>query len=166
MGTDGQGLNLLNPYNSQVHTIPNHNFSDNAILCALNSLSGKVWLGTYSGGINVYDPETEKVIIYDSEDGLKSNDVRALLETNDGNIWIGTNGDGLHFYDSKTKMIRHVAETEYIDIRDIELGEDGKLWLATFGNGLAQYDPKTRQIDFYNWYTEGEYTPVAFTVYV
>jgi signal transduction histidine kinase/ligand-binding sensor domain-containing protein/DNA-binding response OmpR family regulator len=166
IGTDGGGLNLLNPYNQEVEQISTDDFNDQAILCALKSRAGLLWFGTYAGGINVYDPRTKKTTIYDTGNGMKKNDVRALFEMENGDIWIGTNGRGIHVFDHQTKVIHHLLETDYMDVRDMELGKDGKVYMATFGDGLVIYDLKTKNLAYQNWYSDGEYTPVAFTLHL
>ena len=48
-------------------------FSDGRILCVNEDKSGNLWLGTFTGGIHIYDPSTESVTIIDNNKGLSNN---------------------------------------------------------------------------------------------
>ena len=53
--------------------------------------AGRAWLGTGTG-LSVFDGE--KWVTYTTEDGLASNDLRALAIADDG-VWVGTRNRGL-----------------------------------------------------------------------
>jgi len=165
VGTDGGGVNLLNPYEQRITNIPTSGFVDLAILSALKTRSGELWFGTYQGGITIYDPINGRTKSLGFSNGLLSLDIRALFEARDGTIWIGTNGSGLHYYDYNTEELKHVSQTDYMDIRYISEGEDGNLWLASFGNGLVYFDPDKLELKEYNWFTNSRMTPVVYSLY-
>ncbi|HEY6976760.1 MAG TPA: two-component regulator propeller domain-containing protein [Chitinophagaceae bacterium] len=57
---------------------------------------GRIWIGTFEGGINVYDPFTQKTYYYgagtNSKEKLENNDFWATYKTGDNVIWVGTYG--------------------------------------------------------------------------
>ncbi len=67
----------------------------------LQDFAGKIWIGTFGGGINIFEPEAG---IYrlrrrlSVEDGLVNGRVRALLQRRNGEIWIGHRYNGVSIY--------------------------------------------------------------------
>jgi hypothetical protein len=52
---------------------------------------GILWLGTWLGGLNRFDPESETFIHYTIEDGLPSNNIQGILEDEANNaLWISS----------------------------------------------------------------------------
>jgi ligand-binding sensor domain-containing protein len=50
----------------------------------------RIWIGTFEGGINVYDPTTQKVTSYGSNVNSDQRLVVASYKTRDNIIWIST----------------------------------------------------------------------------
>jgi diguanylate cyclase (GGDEF)-like protein len=67
----------------------------------LGARDGRVWIGTESDGLAVYDPATDHVTRYgeanepDSQPSTRAATIRALAEDPDGALWIGSLGGGL-----------------------------------------------------------------------
>ena len=62
--------------------------------------SGKLWIGTFWGGLSCYDNGRFINFINksDNKNSLSNNNVWALAEDKDENIWIGTLTGGLQCY--------------------------------------------------------------------
>ncbi len=118
--------------------------------CISETRNGKLLIGTFENGFNIYDPErnTFKRFVHSPEDSTSINnrDVYCAREDRNGKIWIG--GDvGIDCLDPVTGIAKHyrvkdglVNETVY----GIEEDEKGKLWIST-NWGIARLDPETRQ---------------------
>jgi len=53
---------------------------------------GFVWISTYGGGLNRFDPKTEKFLRFtESNSGLPNNGVYGVLEDESGYLWMSTN---------------------------------------------------------------------------
>jgi len=52
---------------------------------------GYIWVGTFGGGLNKFDPKTEKFVRYSEKKGLANNVVYGMLEDDLGRLWISTN---------------------------------------------------------------------------
>ncbi|MEO0731853.1 MAG: two-component regulator propeller domain-containing protein [Bacteroidota bacterium] len=60
--------------------------------------SGLIWVGTFGGGVNRYDPHRKPFQRLNQTDvpaGLASNSIRAVYQTRDERVWVGTVGGGL-----------------------------------------------------------------------
>jgi ligand-binding sensor domain-containing protein len=80
---------------------------------------------------------------YTLNDGLPSNNTRALLKDSRGVMWVGTDA-GLVTYDGQN--FTPYPLPDYIEqkkIWAIEEDPDGNLWFGTFGSGLLKYNGET-----------------------
>ncbi len=94
IGTDAQGLNKYNLRTGSIkyykHERDNSNsISDNSVQFIHEDPKGNLWLAT-NGGLNKFDPKTEKFELYTEEDGLPTNFIASILEEDDGNLWLAT----------------------------------------------------------------------------
>lgn len=70
----------------------NHNsISNNNILAIHADKRGIIWLGTYGGGLNSYDPKKNKFKAFTTDEGLPNNIIFGILEDEVGNLWLSTN---------------------------------------------------------------------------
>jgi ligand-binding sensor domain-containing protein len=91
------GLNRFDGYDFAVYGVGTEggNFiSRSGINALLEDQDGYLWIGTEGGGLNCYDPETERFWYYfhDPDDpvSLSSNTITSLIEDTDGTVWVGT----------------------------------------------------------------------------
>jgi ligand-binding sensor domain-containing protein/serine phosphatase RsbU (regulator of sigma subunit) len=129
--------------------------SYNELKCLVEDRYGMIWIGTFEGGLNRFDPATGDVTRFrhDPVDpaSLPANTVRALGEDRDGRIWVGTQGGGLARLDPGTgrfERFRHdardPASLAHDDVRALLVDRAGALWVGTYGGGLDRFDPKRR----------------------
>ena len=146
------GLNRYDGYGFSVLRSDPENpacLSQNHTLCILQARDGKLWIGAFNGGLNLYDPQTEKITTFradpDDQESLCNDMVRCIFQDDDGSLWIGTDG-GLSELNPQTKEFRnfyhdphHPQSLSNNTIRSICADREGRLWLAT-DNGLNRFD--------------------------
>ncbi len=140
-----EGLNKYNGYGFTVYKAdPNDPaaLSDGYITAALQTQNSDIWLGTYYGGLNRFDPDQNQF-----EHFLSGARVSALLEDSSGRLWVGSQ-DGLYVFDSQDEhfSLFQADPNEPDSLGDTPvqtLFEDaqGRLWVGT-ASGLAQIDAK------------------------
>lgn len=145
----------------------------NYVRALLSARDGRLWVGTFSGGLSVFDPQTETFTRFTS---LAYDRVEGLAEDAGGGIWIATTA-GLDRLDPRTRRVQHfTAEaarallidrggTLWVGTRDgllrrggktfnpvalsgqsvVRLFEDrrGRIWIGTDEHGAAVLDPRT-----------------------
>lgn len=134
------------------HTTSMNSLSSDVIVGQLHTKDGKIWIGTYRGGLCVFDGHTFTCYKHKPEslNSLASDNIWTLAEGNDGYIWIGTLGCGLQGLDPRTGKFTLYAqhgsifEREYIT--SIRVGRDENIYMATT-NGLTIYSPSTRTFE-------------------
>jgi diguanylate cyclase (GGDEF)-like protein len=112
----------------------------------LPARDGRLWIGTESRGLALFDPLTGRLrdLSERSRDALAQPQILALAEDAQGTVWVGTLGGGLKRVDPATgrsEAFRHAVGVpgSLPDDRVLALhpASDGVLWLGT-GSGLVR----------------------------
>jgi signal transduction histidine kinase/ligand-binding sensor domain-containing protein len=123
--------------------------SANPVYALCKDHEGKIWVGTWGGGLNLYMPETGTFKRYmpgDKEGSISSGNVFAVFEDNRNNLWVGTIGGGLNRFEQKTGKFRYYKNDPenpssiYGDMVDyIYQTTSGNLYVSAY-NSLDLYD--------------------------
>ncbi len=145
------GLNRFDGYRFTVFSHQGSGMlSDNTVRALFEDHSGQIWIGTLEGGLNRFDPATQKFTAYQHDpndaNSLSANHVRVIHESprEPGILWIGTYGGGLNRLDVNRgtfSRYRHDPNNPNSLPNDFiwAICEDraGDLWIGTTG-GLAR----------------------------
>ncbi|SDK67648.1 Signal transduction histidine kinase [Pedobacter sp. ok626] len=163
VGTNGGGVNVLNskdkvlvkycknPKAINERDYPGNNFvrfieEDNA---------GNIWIGSYGSGIAVFNPHSNKFIVYSKANSKLPNDLTmSILKDRLGNIWVGTFSGGLSLFDDKTGQFITFSEKDGLNnatVYAIVEDKQGKIWLST-NKGISSFDRKTKKFTNYTIY--------------
>ncbi len=129
------------------------------IHCIYEDSKSNLWVGTWGGGLSLYNREQDNFITYMHESGnersLGNNDIWSIYEDSNGNLWICTQ-KGLDRFDYETQTFeKHLDDlditVESADLRhsaftSITEGPDGFLWISLLRNGVLMYDPEARKL--------------------
>lgn len=159
VGTRNGGINILKldgkyspPYifsHYKYNKNATKGINNNSINCIYGDKEGNIWIGTYAGGINLYNKQPKKFqLVNDNPSPLKSinnNQVNTFLEDGDF-IWIGTEG-GLNRYNKKTKTYKNFTHEKNNAssiganaVWSIKKNKSGTLWIGTWGGGINLFD--------------------------
>jgi len=126
-----------------------HNDAGNLML----DRNGKIWVGTWGGGANLYQPKTGKFQHFINDplrvDSISSNRIQSLFHDQEGTIWLGSYDHGLNRYLGNHNF-EHIEKNDDVAfglshnrIWDIEDNDKQSLWIAT-SFGLNLYDKKNK----------------------
>ncbi len=110
---------------------------------------GMVWIGTWGGGLDRFDPATETFRHYRRKEGdprtLGDDRVQTLLLDHGGTLWVGTFAGGLSRFDRVTNSFSNFMLS---DNRVWSVAEDdaGDIWAGT-ENGLNRVDRGTGGVE-------------------
>jgi two-component system sensor histidine kinase ChiS len=156
-GTD-DGLNKFDGYTFTVYkNDPNdpHSLSNNQIIAIEEGPDGLLWIATYRGGLNQFNPATGKFTVFqynplnpNDPKGLGHENINAMKIDKEGTLWIGT-GRGLDKFDTASLTFTHFlfdkngAEGSQVNLLNaIAQDEKGAVWLGT-SDGLIRFDRAT-----------------------
>lgn len=127
-----------------------HSISQNSIKQIFQSRNGIIWMGTYSGGVNYFDPRSQLISHvsdkYDEEHAINFNIVSSLFEDKNQNLWIGTEYGGVNIYNKKNKtfdVLKNESNRNSLisdNVKSFVEDENGRLFIAT-QFGLSIYNP-------------------------
>ena len=131
------------------------NGTHQSVLTMLPGPNGKLWFGTWGGGMNYYNTATGQfgMRLVKATSDLADNDVIVMVNAPDGKMWIGTYGGGLQLFDPATSTFELTIGTEDglpgNRIFDLFTADDGTLWIATT-KGWAAMRPGDHEIQVYD----------------
>lgn len=102
-----------------------------------------LWIGTYTGGVNVLNLQTGIFKVYvsyrNNPSTLDGTSSYAIFRDRDENIWVASMS-GVNLYNRKTDNFTRVMDLGSLTI-DIDQDANGDIWFSTQGKGLFRYNP-------------------------
>ena len=156
----GDGLNRYDGYDFKFfknNLDDSTSIGSNYILFIFEDSQQRLWIGTWGGGLNLYDWNGENFIRYLKDETnsncLNDNSALSIYEDHDGTLWIGTLSGGLNRFHPETGQFKayphdpknlnspshNVITTLFRD----QYSESNDLWIGTGGGGLNRLDPET-----------------------
>ncbi|HEX7569633.1 MAG TPA: two-component regulator propeller domain-containing protein, partial [Verrucomicrobiae bacterium] len=148
----------LNRYDGNTFVVFKHNpddpasLSGNYILALLEDNQGCLWIATYNGGVNRFDPATERFTHYrhdpQNSNSLSGDMINCIAGDRRGNLWFG--GDtGLDKFDPATETFtryRNDRDGQFVGaVNAIIEDRHGDIWFVGTG-GLFHLNQQTEQI--------------------
>lgn len=137
----------------------NNTYVSNYVYTLLEDRTGKLWIGTRGGGLQIFDPQTGTYYHYTENSknkySVSHNNVFTLFQDRSGIIWLGTLGGGVNKYDPlrskfKTRLITGKKKQDIHDtIYSFYEDPSGVFWIGTAGGGVARYDRKKEEYTLY-----------------
>lgn len=127
----------------------------NSIKIAYVDSHNTLWVGSYYGGINVYNKNHFKFQPIRNKpwkkNSLSGNNVTSFAEDQHGNVWIGTDGGGLNLLPNAfenilkdqykvIELINPFTKKIQLKIKSLALDTSGNLWVGTWGSGMFRYN--------------------------
>lgn len=130
-----------------------------SIFSLFKDSNGVIWLGSYYGGVNYFDPKRDGMVHYDYQNRTGSplyfSLVGNMARDKDGNLWLGTDGGGISCLDRNWNLLEQYTSGTprsllHNNVKDIVYDESRDcLFIGTYLGGLSRYDRQTRR--FYHY---------------
>ncbi|MCP5103303.1 MAG: helix-turn-helix domain-containing protein, partial [bacterium] len=131
---DGSKFQHFNKANTQ-------HIKNNSITALFTAHDGTLWVGTFGGGVTLYDYKSNTFSSYSSQNGLANDFIWAITQDRENNIWLGTVGGGLiRFNEKRFKSFTTKNGLSDNIVNTILQDHKGNLWIGT-ENGLNQLEP-------------------------
>ena len=156
IGTDGGGINILNPETHEISILKHvpgdkYSFTCNSILSLYNDANNNIWAGsTRNGliGIKEVSMKTYTEVPLSDCKGLSDNTVLCLYRgPSEDEIWIGTDGGGINKLNPSTEKFAHYPNTTGKKVASISGFTSSELLLSVFSKGLYTFSKKTGKIN-------------------
>lgn len=129
---------------------------DNVIGAIFKNDDGKILIGTWNKGLNIYDRKKNQVTHYSSSQKgryhLPDNNIHVIFRDKKTRIWLGTR-NGIYLYNTYNESFTtfkdyfKINQTNYFEGNRVYcMLEDsfGKIWIGT-ANGIFIFNPESRQ---------------------
>lgn len=135
------------PYDSR-------SLSHNYIKSIFLDKKGSVWIGSYYGGIDIWDVSNNNFINYGehfTQNRLSFKVVSSIVADTDKNLYFGTEGGGITIFDPEkyeTTYINKENSPELLsdNIKALLLVDDN-LWIGSYDKGIKVYNTKRKTFD-------------------
>lgn len=152
VGTDGRGVNIINPHNESIKVLTHiagnpSSFPAHSIKSIYTDDYGNVWAGSVRDGlIRVSDSgmKTYTDCHIGLDVGLSNPTVLCLYQDNDPQyIWIGTDGEGLNRFDPQTGKFTHYPNTLKTKVVSIASYSEDELALSVYSDRVWIFNKHT-----------------------
>lgn len=149
IASDDGGLNRFSPKDKHfTHYLPDdlRNGLSYHNVHALCMDGDDLWIGTYTGGVNVLDTKTGTFRLYNSQaedsTSLDKSSSYAIFKDREERIWVVTMS-GVHLYNRKEDNFIRLKDLGFW-VMDIDQDTEGNLWFSSQGGGLFKYNPEKK----------------------
>ena len=133
---DGYHYKVYHPHPGDPHTL-----GGSYVRSLLAARDGRLWVGTISGGVSVFDPRTEQFVQYRHDaarpDSLANDRVESLAEDTGGKVWLATD-EGLDRFDPASGRFQHWRHADQDagslannQVRALLVDHAGQVWVGT-----------------------------------
>lgn len=115
---------------------------------------GRVWLGTFNGGIDVLSPNLKRICTLNLSNGLPSNTVNQLICDHKGRMWAATSEGLVRFEGIGSKQHRIYGTDQGLintSVRAIIEDKDHHIWVST-NSGIACLKNDEAQFENYDYH--------------
>lgn len=151
IGTEDGGLSLYDP---ESDTFEHYMSGGKPGDVSYNNIHGllmdddRLWIGTYSHGLDIMDLSTRKVIKHynktEDKNSICDNSIFSIYKDHSGRVWIGTLY-GLCYYNPESDDFTRVSSLGNIFVSDILQTKDGMIWVGALGGGLFRFNPNNNK---------------------
>ena len=127
---------------------------DRSVYGIVRDRQGKLWVGTYGGGIIIFDRDNKVVTKLNTGAHFFSNAINSLHIDTQGGIWIATrNGIGYIKDTARPEVFesygyKHGLEDTFV--RSIQEDASGNIWLST-NDGISLWNRQKKKFDSYDY---------------
>ncbi|MDH6310976.1 signal transduction histidine kinase/ligand-binding sensor domain-containing protein/DNA-binding response OmpR family regulator [Dysgonomonas sp. PFB1-18] len=135
------------PANNNPDKIP-----ENYVSNIFEDSMGNIWIGTFGGGLAIFDPQNEKFTTYSKKNGLSDDNICAIVEDNNRHLWISTIS-GISDFDMEMKSFVNYTHSNGIKIDEftphagIRLKNENIIFSGN--NGFVLFNPQRMSVNPY-----------------
>lgn len=158
IGTWSGGVALIhhsdNNFRTYRHNVSRNSISNNMVSSFLQVATDELLIGTEVGGLNSFNPNTEKFKLIQLTDNQEITNIKSLCKDKQGGIWVGTHWQGLWYRQAgstKFKLFgegpedgKHISSSGVFSLCAVDSG----VWIGTFLKGINFYSFETKSIRY------------------
>ncbi len=160
------GLSILNEKTSKIKNYTyeeagelEHTLSQSSVHSLFEDKTGNIWIGTYSGGVNLIYNFNQNFIYkghgLNDPSKLSNKEINSISEEEEGSVWLATDVGGLNYWKRNVNSVSIYKyapnQSAYNTIKNIHQDPKNKniLWLGT-GGGILKFDKSQKKFEQFN----------------
>ena len=132
----------------------NNQLPDRSVYGILRDRQGKLWVGSYGGGIIIFDRNYKAIDKLNTDKHFCSNAVNSFYMDRKGGIWVATrNGIGYIKDTNRPQEFETYGYEQGLEdtfVRTIQEDKSGNIWLST-NNGISYWNKEQQKFDNYDY---------------
>lgn len=126
--SDGAFLVDVNTMRVKRHIYPSNHF----VRTITGDAAGRIWMGTFGGGLSIYSPTLRLLRQYEVSDGFPSNTINHLMSDKAGRMWVCT-AEGLACFTGyeRYRLYNGKDGLDNVHIRAAAEDRQGNIWVST-----------------------------------
>jgi ligand-binding sensor domain-containing protein len=155
LGTD-KGITIFNPYRQGFKSIHHEkgnalSLPNNEIQCITQIANGNILIGTWGGGISVFDSAWKFIRTIHFEGPKEVNYIWSFVQDRSGIVWAGCQHGYIQQYDPATGKVRSLnpPELENSTIRAMTIDKYGTIWMGLNSGKIAEWAMSTNRFHLY-----------------
>ncbi|UOB16047.1 hybrid sensor histidine kinase/response regulator transcription factor [Abyssalbus ytuae] len=144
IGTDGNGLTKVPPYNkAETQVLTYEDSNEGFYIQALEEDEDKnIWIGTYKNGLWFYNykKETFSKIEIINDQGIVATNIQSIFKDSKNRIWVGSNLSVSIFLNTQNKIVSFSYGEKGLSgdlTRNIIEDSDKNIWIGVDGNNVS-----------------------------
>lgn len=152
LGTNDHGILLWNRFTGKAEPFwrDAEGQLPNPVVSMLKSKDGKLWVGTFNGGLYCMNGSQVRSYKEGVGNALASNNVWALVEDDKGRIWIASLGGGLQCLEPSSGIFETYTSNNSAllenNVTSLCWVDNNTLFFGTANQGIGMMDMRTREI--------------------
>ncbi len=150
IGTRSEGL-FLYDRNKQIQTqykkyeeAPSSGLPENFIDCIVKDAKERIWIGTFGGGLCLFDEKQGKFKTYNTDSGLLDNNICSIVVNKDGHLWVSSI-TGISDFNPENETFKNYSYNSATNINEFSprsgiLTKNGTIFFGG-NNGLISFNP-------------------------
>jgi len=151
MTTSGEGIIRIRKDDKMYHTDKQltERLSSIYLTTMIEDRKGRFWIASENQGLNMYDPATDKVVLFKAPESIGSNQISAICEDKQGNLFVGTLNNGVYKFNPQTQKFDLIPDDKgsILAVKSLLLDNTNHLLVGTDGQGLKIYNEETKKLD-------------------
>lgn len=127
-----------------------YSLSSSEVYASLFTGDGETYIGTCAGGLNKFDPESQRFIHFNRDHGLPSNSVYGMAEDHRGMIWLSTSS-GISMFNPSDESFVNFDVSDGLHMKEFNAGtsallEDGRIIFGGTRGFVSFFPDQIRKI--------------------
>jgi len=151
MTTSGYGIIKIGKGDQIYHTNSQltERLSGIHLTTMIEDQKGRFWIASENQGLNMYDPATDKVVVFKAPQSIGSNQISAICENKQGNLFVGTLNNGLYKFNPQMQKFELIPDIQgsILSVKCLLLNNAGQLLVGTDGQGIKIYNKEKQRLE-------------------